>query len=198
MTKIQFLLSLHHKLADLPQNDVEEHLRFYSEMIEDRMEDGLSEEDAVAAIGSVDEITAQITADISHVGVIKTSQRRRPLVSWEILLLILGAPLWFALLIAAFAIVFSLFASLWAVIVSLWAVFVSLIGSAVGVVLVGVGFVIGGHSPSGLAMIGGSLVCMGLSLLMFLGCKAATKGAALLTRKIFECIANSLRKKEAA
>ena len=56
MTKLKFLLSLHDKLSDLPQNEVEERLSFYSEMIEDRMEEGVSEEEAVSARGSVDEI----------------------------------------------------------------------------------------------------------------------------------------------
>ena len=64
MTKLQFLLALHDKLASLPQKEVEERLNFYSEMIEDRMEDGLSEEQAVAAVGATDEIAAQIAAEI--------------------------------------------------------------------------------------------------------------------------------------
>ena len=63
MTKLQFLLNLHDRLSDLPQDDVEERLRFYSEMIEDRMEDGLSEEQAVEEIGAVDAVAAQIIAD---------------------------------------------------------------------------------------------------------------------------------------
>lgn len=47
MTKIKFLLSPHNKLAGLPQDEVEERLNFYSEMIEDRIEEGLSEEKTV-------------------------------------------------------------------------------------------------------------------------------------------------------
>ena len=71
MTKLQFLLALHDKLAGLPRNEVEERLNFYSEMIEDRMEDGLSEEEAVAAVGSIDEIAEQITADIPLIKIVK-------------------------------------------------------------------------------------------------------------------------------
>ena len=67
MTKLQFLFALRDKLAGLPQSDIEERLRFYSEMIEDRMEEGLSEEEAVAAVGTVDEIASQATADIPPV-----------------------------------------------------------------------------------------------------------------------------------
>ena len=64
MTKIEFLLSLNNRLSGLPQNDVHERLNFYSEMIEDRIEEGLSEQEAVMAVGSVDKIVAQIVADI--------------------------------------------------------------------------------------------------------------------------------------
>ena len=59
MRKQEFLAKLRKGLSGLPQDDIEERLIFYSEMIEDRKEEGLSEEEAVAAIGSVDEIVAQ-------------------------------------------------------------------------------------------------------------------------------------------
>lgn len=64
MTKLKFLLSLHEKLSKLPEDDVQERLSFYSEMIEDRMEEGLSEEDAVLAVGTVDNIASQIIAEL--------------------------------------------------------------------------------------------------------------------------------------
>ena len=60
MTKTEFVLELTSKLSLLPWEEVEDRISFYVEMIDDRMEDGLSEEEAVAAVGSVDEIAAQI------------------------------------------------------------------------------------------------------------------------------------------
>ena len=63
MNKIDFLLLLHDKLSALPAEEVEEGLNFYSEMIEDRIDEGMTEEEAVASVGSVDEIAAQIAAD---------------------------------------------------------------------------------------------------------------------------------------
>ena len=56
MTKLEFLSALGKGLSGLPQDEVEERLNFYSEMIDDRMEEGLPEEEAVAQIGAVDEI----------------------------------------------------------------------------------------------------------------------------------------------
>ena len=56
MTKKQFLDRLGKSLNGLPQEDISERLTFYGEMIDDRAEEGLTEEEAVAGIGSVEEI----------------------------------------------------------------------------------------------------------------------------------------------
>ena len=63
MLKQEFLVQLRKGLSCLPKQDMEERLTFYSEMIDDRMEEGLSEEDAVMAVGSIADIIAQITDD---------------------------------------------------------------------------------------------------------------------------------------
>ena len=46
MNKREFLASLRNGLYGLPQDDIEERLGFYAEMIDDRMEEGLTEEQA--------------------------------------------------------------------------------------------------------------------------------------------------------
>ena len=48
MGKDAFLAQLRKGLAGLPQKDIEERLTFYSEMIDDRMEEGLSEEEVIS------------------------------------------------------------------------------------------------------------------------------------------------------
>ena len=98
-------------------------------------------------------------------------------------LLILGSPIWFSLLIAAVAVIFSLFISVLLVIISLWSVFVSLVASAVGGTLAGVLLIIFGRTSVGIASIGVGLIAAGLSVFAFFGCRAATKGMAILTKK---------------
>ena len=71
MTKLSFLQALHNKLTGLPQREIEERLHFYCEAIEDRMEEGLSEEEAVSEMGSIAEIAAQIAQDISDADKLK-------------------------------------------------------------------------------------------------------------------------------
>ena len=63
MNKREFLTQLRKGLSGLPQEDMAERLTFYSEMIEDRKEEGLSEEEAVAAVGSVQEIVEHAVAE---------------------------------------------------------------------------------------------------------------------------------------
>ena len=185
MTKLNFILSLSDRLSGLPREDLEERLNFYSEMIDDRMEEGLSEEDAVAAAGSVDEIAEEILSEISFTKLAKERiKRKRSLRAWEILLLALGSPIWLALGIAAFAVILSVYAVLWALIATVWAVFGALAGCGVGFIAGGVLFSALGKWIAALAMIGGGLVCAGLSCFSFFGALAATKGAVKLTGKI--------------
>lgn len=198
MKKHEFMLALRDRLSGLPQTEIEERLNFYSEMIDDRMEEGLSEEDAVSAIGPVDTIAAQIVEDIPFFRIAKESLKdKQRLKAWAIVLLVLGSPVWFSLAISAMAVVFSLYVSVWAVIVSLWAVFVSVIAGAVGGILSGIALILTGHTLGGTAVIGGSIVCAGVSIFLFFGCKLVTAGILLLTRKIPVWIKNCFIKKEA-
>ena len=197
MTKQHFLLSLRDRLSALPQNTVEEQLHFYNEMIEDRMEDGLSEDEAVRAIGLVDEIATQIIAHTPSLKPVKQNLRpKKHLKAWEIVLLVLSAPIWLSLLIAALAVALSLYASLWAVVGSLWAAFGSLIACGIGGVLAGTIFAFQNHVWQGLAVIGGGLTCAGLGILLFFGCKAATDATVQLTKATVKSIKRCFGRKE--
>ncbi|MCQ2440387.1 MAG: DUF1700 domain-containing protein [Clostridia bacterium] len=197
MNKQEFLVQLKKGLSGLPKDDIEERLTFYSEMIDDRMEEGLSEETAVRKIGTVDELISQIIADIPLTKIVKERiTPKKKLSVWEIVLLVLGSPIWLSLLIAVFAVILSLYISLWSVIIALWAVFVSLIGCVLGGIAGGIVFACCGNVLTGIAMIGASLVCAGLSVFMFYGCKAVTKGILILTKKIAVWIKNCFIKKE--
>ena len=196
MTKDAFLFSLQDKLSDLPRQEVWERLNFYSEMIDDRMEEGFTEEEAVAQVGDADEIAGQIMTELSVSAEKKTPQKRRSV--WEIVLLVLGSPLWISLLAAAFSVVISLWVSLWSVIVSFWAVFVSLAASALGCAVGGIACAVWGKGILCGGCIACCFVCAGLAVFAFFGCRAATKGAAWLTKKSALWIVRQFRKKEGA
>lgn len=198
MNKQEFLAQLEKGLSGLPQRDLEERLAFYSEMIDDRMEEGLSEEEAVSEIGNVDEIVSQIVADTPLTTLVKEKMtQKKSFRLWEILLLVFGSPIWLSLLIALCSVIFSLYTALWSVIISFWAVFVSLAACAIGITAAGTLIAIGGKGLTGAAMIAAAMICGGLSIFLYFGCKLATKGTLLLTKKVALWIKNRFIAKEA-
>ncbi len=197
MNKQAFLTTLKEKLSGLPQSDVNERLNFYSEMIDDRMEDGLSEEQAVSAIGVVDDIAAQIISETPLIRIVKEKiTPKKRLRVWEIVLLVLGSPIWLSLLIAILAIIISLYVSLWSVVISLWAAFASVVAGALGGIASGIGLALYQNTLTGIALIGIGIVCAGVLILFFFVCNAVTKGMLLLTKKIAVWIKNFFIKRE--
>lgn len=68
-------------------------MTFYAEMLDDRIEEGLSEEEAVAAAGAVEEIVRQTVDETPLAKIAKERVRpKRHLKAWEIVLLALGSP----------------------------------------------------------------------------------------------------------
>lgn len=183
MTKQEFLTELRKGLSGLPQDDIEERLSFYGEMLDDRMEEGLPEEEAVSAIGDVGEIVRQTVADTPLAKIAKERIRpKRSLKAWEIVLLALGSPVWLSLGIAAVAVVLALYAALWAVIAALWVVFGAFVVCAAASIPVCVMFAVRGSGASALAVLAAGMVCAGASIFLFFGCREASKSIVKLTK----------------
>ena len=185
MNKQEFLAQLRKGLSGMPQDDIEERLIFYSEMIDDRMEEGLSEIEAVSATPLTKLVKEKIKPN-------------RSLRLWEIVLLILGFPVWFPLLVAAFSVILATYIVVWSVVVSLWATEVSFWAGALGGVISAAVFTIRGNGLTGLVMLSAGLCCAGLSIFLFFGCKAATKGILWLTKKSALWVKSLFVGKEAA
>lgn len=84
---------------------MEERLMFYSGLLDDQMEEGLSEEEAVAAAGPVEEIVRQTISDTPLTKIVKERIRpKRRLHAGELVLLVLGAPIRLPLGFAAIAV----------------------------------------------------------------------------------------------
>ena len=197
MNRDLFFNALRNGLSGLPQDTVEEHLAFYGEMLDDRMEEGYSEEAAIAELGNIDDIIAQIKADTPLTKIVKEKiARRRKLTTLEILLIIVGFPIWFSLLVSVFAVVFSIYISWWAVLISLWSVFVSLAVSAFSCIVAGIIFACIRHVQAGMIILSAGFICAGLSILVYYGCKAVTKGTTLLSKKVVLWLKNKLTRKE--
>ena len=199
MSKQEFLEQLRKGLCGLPEADIEERVMFYGEMIDDRIEEGVLEDEAVLSVGSVEKIVEQVVADTPFAKIAKERIKpKRQIKVWEIVLLALGSPIWLSLIIALIAVIFSVYVSLWSVIISLWSVFVSLVACAVGGVVACAVLSVTGSVYTGVAMLSAGLVCAGLSICMFYGCKLVTKGILFVTKKIAVWLKNCFIKKEEA
>ncbi|MCM1364456.1 MAG: DUF1700 domain-containing protein [Faecalibacterium sp.] len=184
MNKQQFISILYNRLSGLPQNDINKSIEYYSEMIEDRIEDGLTEEEAVAAMGSIDDIVQQIYMNTPLPNLIKSKVKpKKRLSGWSILLIILGSPIWISLLIALIAVVFSLYIVLWSLIVAFYAVAASLVAGiiwAVDVTIVSI------STDPVMSVIGFGciLALIGITILMFIFSGYITKWAIKLSKEI--------------
>ncbi len=199
MNKQQFLSELRARLQGLPEKEVAERMNFYSEIIDDKIEEGLSEEKAVSEIGSVEDISAQILSDIplSKIAKEKIKPKRR-LKAWEIVLLAVGSPIWLSLAVTAVAVILSLYAVLWSLVAVLWVVACAVAGCACGGVIGGAVLAFTPNALSGIALVGAGMACAGVSIFLFFGSNAATEGVIVLTKKIALGIKRSFVKKEEA
>ncbi|MBR6038948.1 MAG: DUF1700 domain-containing protein [Clostridia bacterium] len=185
MLKQEFLNALRENLSGLPQADIEERLTFYGEMIDDRMEEGLSEEQAVEAIGPVDEVVSQILEETPLSKIVKEKIRpKRRMRAWEIVLLILGFPLWFPLSVAAFVLILVFYIVLWVLVICLWAIEIAFWACALACLVGAVGLFVTKQPIPALGAIGAAMILAGLSIFLFFACKAATVGTAKLAKKI--------------
>ena len=197
MTKNEFLIKLMKGLSRLPQPEIEERAAFYNEMIDDRMEEGLTEEEAVAAIGSVDDILDQILAETPMITLIKEKLKsKRKLQVWEIVLLSVGSPIWISFIAVIFAVAISLYASLWAVTISLWSFPIAFIAGSLICVAEFIICLFVGKAATAWMALGIGFVCVGFGILFLYACKYITKFAILLTKKLTLFIKKCFTKKE--
>ena len=201
MKRIEFLNQLKAQLWALPEADIQCSLDYYSEMIDDRMEDGLSEEEAVAAIGDLDEIVKQILNETPRPPqVVESTQKqnkvKNKVAPWMVVLLVLSAPLWIPLVAGVGSSVLGVYVSLWSVVIALYATAFALAVSAIGLLVAAFSLLWIRRFGKGAVMVGGALVCAGLAILIFLLSNLAAKGLVALTKLIWNGITGIFRRKE--
>ena len=182
-------------------------LDYYGEIIDDRIEHGMSEEAAVAAIGHPDDIFRAILTSLVPLQwepvprepvyrTILPEPEKKKTSPWLIALLVITFPVWFSLLMAGAAVLIGLYAVLWSLVVSLWAVCVSLAVGGILSIGAAVPLILSASLTEGLAALGAGIAAVGLSLVFFVLSLAATRLAARLTSAPFRGIAALSARKE--
>jgi uncharacterized membrane protein len=179
MKKAEFLAQLRNRLFQLPPSDVEKTLEYYSEMIDDYIESGYSPEAAVAKMGNVDDIAAQILTGARtpvYVAPVAKKQRKSGL---AIVLLILGFPLWFPLLMVAFSVLLTLaiVVGVFAIVLP-WSLAISFGASAIGLLIATVAILVGEGLAAAAFALGAALVLTALCIFcVWVGIHLAKLGA---------------------
>ncbi len=169
MTKGEFLTSLEERLSGLPEEDIRRSEEYYAELLADKIEEGMGEEEAVADLPPLDEIVSKIIAEVPITRLVGNRLKpKRRLETWEILLLALGFPVWFSLLIAVVAVVLSVFVALFASIFAFYAT--AFATAAVGVVRFwgGISALLAGEVATAATLVGIGLLCVGVAILLYL------------------------------
>ncbi|MEI6131951.1 MAG: DUF1700 domain-containing protein [Bacillota bacterium] len=189
MTKELFLKELKAKLIKLPQTDRENAISFYTEYIDDALENGKTMEELEKALGKPDDVAAKIIADYS---VNRAKEKPSLTNGFKALIAVLGV---FAIPIAAPAAI-AIVAIIFALLITVFSVAFSLIMAAFGLfvavaAMLGVSIMLMFTDPLlGVASLGASMIASGiLILLAYCFIKLASlmvTGTSFLIKKIFD------------
>lgn len=188
MRRLDFLEALSEKLNALPQVEINRSVAYYDEMIEDRMEDGMAEEEAVAALGDLNEIAQDILKGLR----VSPTPSRTPVSApksrggLRLTLILLGLPIWLPLMLACFLVVFSLYLAAWAVLICLYAAAVTLIAcgplAVVAIAFQGRTFV------DTLWVVGMGLSGVGIGMLLFPALNRCVKPLISVSGRVFSSV----------
>ena len=188
MQKNDFLKRLSRALGRLRRDEREKSLAFYREMIDDRVEAGLTEEAAVAEMEDIPVIAEGILRDAAARGALKPE--RNPIV---IILLVIGSPLWVSLLAILFAVMAVFTACLWITVACLYLTVGAFVAAATACLVGGV--VLCGYPVMTVAGVAASLVCGGIAILVCLFANLTVRGFAHLTGAMWRNVCRMLFKR---
>ena len=192
MRKQDFIKELRLNLSFLPKEEIDDRISFYSELIDDKIEEGVKEEDAIKSIGSIDEIINQIIDEMPLSKIAKDKIKpKRKLSGLEIALIIVGSPIWLSLLLSLIAVLFSLYIIGWSIVISIWAILISLIAVLVAGIVLTIISLFSNIYIVALSYLGATLFILGLTILMHYVCKIITR----LYIKLTKLIVLSIKKK---
>lgn len=170
MTKHEYLKQLNRELYPIKRKERERSLAYFSEAIDDRMEEGVSEEQAVSELESIEAAAERIISEANELGHLKTA--RSP---WMIALIVLGFPVWFPLLAAVGVVVLTLYLVVWILIGALFIVSIAFALSGIlGFIML---FLVVFANPlSGFMSLGLGLCLSGVGIALFIPCVYLAKG----------------------
>ncbi len=185
MKKDEFIARLRKNLSGLPKDEREDRVSFYSEMIDDKLADGYPEEEVIEDLGTPEEVAKEVIGDTPLRTIIKERVKpKRSLRGWEVVLLVLGFPLWFPLVLTVFILFLSGFIVVWSLMIALLAVDLALVVGGIGSIVIGIMTIQSKGMTSAAFIAGAGMAVTGLGIIFILSTKGILKGLGKLTKKM--------------
>lgn len=177
MNKEEYLDAIRGRISAMPADDINRFMDYYSEMIDDRMEDGLSEDEAVADMGSPDAAVEQILEEMPLTKLVKEKIKpKHELKAWEVVLIVLGSPVWIPLLITAAVLLLTLWIVAFALLISFYAVVLSFVVAGICGLICTIPLFIANNPYTAVLMLGAALIGIGIAILFVVSVKPVTVG----------------------
>ena len=180
MNKEEFLNRLREALKGLPAAETEKSALYYAEILDDRMEDGMSEVEAVASLGAPEEVAENLKLELPLGTLVRSKMSGSGVGAGTVILLVLGSPVWLPLLLAGLAVALSLAVSLWAIVLSLWTVVLALM-LMLPLSVVGAAMKWANFPAEAVFLLGAACVSGGLAIPAFFFMRKATEWCGKMT-----------------
>ena len=177
MNKQEYLEAIRSRISAMPADDVNRFMDYYSEMIDDRVEDGLYEEEAVGEMGIPEAEVEQKQEDMTLTKLVKEKIKpKHELKAWEVVLIVLGSPVWIPLLITALVLLLTLWIVAFALLISFYAVVLSFVAAGIGGLICAIPLFIANSPYTAVLMLGAALIGIGIAILFVVSVKPVTVG----------------------
>ena len=173
MDRQEFFRQLTVLLLELPLYEREQAISYYREIIDDAIEDGKTEEEAVESLGDVNVLAEEIIAEHQAYKPKKQSAGHKTLVT---VLVVLGFPVWGSLLLAAACLLLCAYILIYVPLICLGSMAFAFLAASLWAII-GTPFLIMAEGlGTGVIQLGTGIVVFGLSALSFVGFWQVKKG----------------------
>lgn len=189
MNKKVFLEELRNWMEEFSMEQIERTLSYYEEIISDKMEEGMTEEEVVRSLGSPEEIVKEMLLELPIPTLLEERLKpKKGLAFWQMGLMAVGGvivfPILFSLLMAAFSVYFAIWMVVAALYLTVAAIGVSGMAALVGATVM----TFRGEVLQGIFGLGAFFVLAGLTILISLGMRTVTGKFAGLSMKYVRMI----------
>lgn len=184
MTKSEFISILEKKLEGIPKEDIKNTIEYYNEIIMDKQDEGVSEEEVIESLGTIDEIVNFTLSEIPVSKLVKEKLNlNRKLKIWEIVLLTITSIIWAPLLLVLLVVILSIYLCLWSGVIALGSVSVSCLASSL-ISIPGIIDIFTSDFSSGILLIAVGMMMLGFGILLGLLTIKLAKIMVVLCKKI--------------